>query len=86
MMVRLLITEWERVLEHYQPYQLKSGHIKQYSIPLYITRRYPRFHLHVKKKHRIWIEVWVHIDWKRHKKYESFNGELVDFIQQIQSL
>jgi len=88
MMVRLLITEWERVKERFNPIELKQKkvNVRQYAIPLYKGQNYPRFHLHVTKKSKIWMEVWVHLDWKRHNKWETFNAQLVDFIHKLQQV
>lgn len=86
MMARLLLTEWERAKEKFQFVELKSkkAGISQYAYPLNPPRHYPRFHLHVMKKNRVWIEIWVHLDWKRHTEFEIRNELLIDFMDQLQ--
>lgn len=88
MVLRLLITEWERALERFQPQKLKQkkANVKQYAVPLHKGRNYPRFHMHVIKRGRLWVEIWVHLDWKRHKKWEVFNGELIDFVNKLRKV
>ncbi len=87
-MVRLLITEWEQVKERFNPIELKQKKGACISTRSRSTKgqNYPRFHLHVTKKHKVWMEVWVHLDWKRHKKWETFNAQLVDFIHKLQQV
>ncbi len=88
MMARLLLTEWERFVEKFRPIELpqKKPNIRQYAIPLYKGQRYPRVHIHVIKKDRIWMEIWAHMDWKRHNKYEMRNEYLIDFITQLKQI
>ena len=86
MMTRLLLTEWERAKEQFQFVELKSKKpgVSQYVFPLNPHRRYPRFHLHVVKRNRVWIEIWVHLDWKPHTHFEVRNELLIDFMDQLQ--
>ena len=88
MMTRLMITEWERAKERFDLTELKQkkSNVKQYAVSLHKGRKYPRFHLHVIKRSKLWIDVWVHLDWQRHKKWEVFNGELIDFVNKLRKV